>query len=87
MSINTNPFTSKNVAVTGKLTNYTRSGIHSRLLQLGAHPTSTISKHTHYIIVGSKAGSKLDKARALGVAILSECDFERMAEGDEHEDQ
>jgi len=50
-------------------------------------PASTISKHTHYIIMDSKAGNKLDKARALGVAILSECDFERMAEGDEHEDQ
>lgn len=87
MTTNINPFSGKNVAVTGKLNNYTRSSIHLRLLQLGAHPASTISKHTHYIIMDSKAGNKLDKARALGVAILSECDFERMAEGDEHEDQ
>lgn len=87
MSTYTNPFTGKNVAVTGKLNNYTRSGIDSRLLQLGVHPTSTISKHTHYIIVGSKAGNKLDKAHALGVAILSEYDFERMVDDDKYEDQ
>lgn len=87
MSTKTNPLTGKNVAVTGKLTNYTRSGIHSRLLQLGTHPTSAISRQTHYIIVGSKAGSKLDRARALGVAILSEYDFERIVDGDEYEDQ
>lgn len=87
MSTNTTPFAGKDVAVTGKLTNYTRNGIHARLLQLGAHPTSAIRRRTNYIIVGSKAGSKLDKARALGVTILSKYDFERMAEGDEYEDQ
>lgn len=82
MSVNTNPFIGKNVAVTGKLNNYTRNDIHKHLMELGAHPTSTVTRSTDYIIVGSKAGSKLDKARALGITILSEYDFERMAEGD-----
>lgn len=75
-----NKFTGKTVAVTGKLDNYTRSGIHSKLLELGAHPTSNVSRKTDYIIVGARAGNKLDRARALGVTILSEKEFEDMAD-------
>lgn len=75
-----NPFAGKSVVVTGKLDNYSRSGIQSRLLELGAHPTSTVSQRTDYIIVGAKAGNKLDKAKALGITILSEKEFEDMAD-------
>ena len=73
-------FGGKTVVVTGKLDNYTRSGIQSRLLELGAHPTSNVSRKTDYIIVGARAGSKLDRARALGITILSEKEFEDMAD-------
>lgn len=72
-------FLGKAVAVTGKLDNYTRDGIQTRLLELGARPTSAVSRKTDYIIVGAKAGGKLDKARALGITILSEKEFEDMA--------
>lgn len=58
-----NPFFGKNVVATGKLEGYTRDGIQTRLLQLGAKPTSSVSKNTDYLIVGEKAGSKLAKAR------------------------
>ena len=74
-----NPFTGKSIAITGKLDNYTRAGIKSRLLELGAKPVSAVSKRTGYLIVGEKPGSKLDKARTLGVPILSEREFEAMA--------
>lgn len=73
-------FAGKTVVVTGKLDNYSRSGIQSRLLELGAHPTSQISRKTDYIIVGARAGSKLDRAKALGITILSEKEFENMAD-------
>ena len=71
-----NPFIGKSVAVTGKLVNYTRAGIKDRLLDLGAHPTSSVSKRTGYLIVGEKPGSKLAKAQMLGISIMSEQEFE-----------
>lgn len=77
-----NAFVGKNVVVTGKLENYTRDSIQTRLLELGAKPTSVVSRRTGFLIVGSKAGSKLDRAKALGTTILSEIEFEDMA-GDE----
>ena len=80
MNIKTNPFSEKSVAVTGKLDNYTRNGIQTKLLELGAHPTSCVSRNTAYLIVGARAGSKLDKAKALGITILSEQEFEDMAD-------
>ena len=80
-SMNSNPFYGKTVVATGKLENYTRDGIQAKLLSLGAHPASTVSKNTDYLIVGEKAGSKLDKARKLGVTTLTEAQFEGMLAG------
>ena len=71
-----NPFTGKSVAVTGKLVNYTRAGIKARLLDLGAKPVSVVSMRTSYLIAGEKPGSKLDKARMLGIPVLLEQEFE-----------
>lgn len=79
MSIDTtNPFYGKTVVATGKLENYTRDGIQMRLLELGAKPSSSVSKNTDYLIVGEKAGSKLAKAQQLGVKTLTEQEFENM---------
>ena len=74
-----NPFAGKSVAVTGKLVNYTRADINARLLDLGAKPVSVVSTRTSYLIVGERPGSKLDKARLLGITILSEQESEDMA--------
>ena len=74
-----NLFEGKTVAVTGKLGNYTRSGIRARLLELGARPVSSVSRKTDYLIAGANAGSKLERARALGVKVLAEWEFEGMA--------
>ena len=78
MENTTNPFFGKTVVATGKLTNYTRDGIQTRLLQLGAKPASSVSKATDYLIVGEKAGSKLAKAQQLGIPTLTEQQFESM---------
>jgi DNA ligase (NAD+) len=73
-----NPFNGKTVVATGKLENYSRDGIQNKLLSLGAKPASSVSKTTDYLIVGEKAGSKLDKAVALGVTTLTEAQFEAL---------
>ena len=79
MNINTNnPFNGKIVVATGKLENYTRDGIQNKLLELGAHPASSVTKKTDYLIVGEKAGSKLAKAKQLGIKTLTEQEFENM---------
>lgn len=73
-----NPFFGKTVVATGKLVNYTRDGIQSKLLSLGAVPASSVTKKTDYLIVGEKAGSKLAKAQSLGIRTLTEEEFETM---------
>lgn len=75
---NNNPFAGKTVVATGKLMNYTRDGIQMKLLSLGAKPASSVTKKTDYVIVGDKAGSKRAKAEQLGIATLTEEEFEAM---------
>ena len=65
--------------VTGKVEPYTREGINAKIESLGAHAGSSVSSKTDYLICGQNAGSKLDKAQALGVKILSPAEFFRMA--------
>ena len=76
-----NPFEGKTVDATGKLENYTRDSIQTKLLSLGAKPASSVTKKTDYLIVGEKAGSKLEKAVALGIKTLTEQEFEDMLAG------
>jgi len=73
-----NAFFGKTVVATGKLTNYSRDGIQEKLLSLGATPTGSVSSKTDYLIFGEKAGSKLAKARNLGVTTITEAEFEAM---------
>lgn len=73
-----NPFQGKIMVATGKLENYTRDGIQEKLLELGADPKNAVSKKTDFLIVGEGAGSKLSKARELGVTVLTEDQFEAM---------
>jgi len=76
-----NPFAGRMVVVTGTLINFTRSTINARLETLGAKSGSSVSKNTDYLICGENAGSKLEKARVLGITILSEEQFVSMAKG------
>ena len=73
------PFTGLTIVVTGKVEPYTREGINAKIESLGAHAGSSVSSKTDYLICGENAGSKLDKAQALGVKILSPAEFFRMA--------
>lgn len=66
------PFAGKTLVATGKLEHFDRAGIEQKILSLGAKPGSSVSRKTDYVIAGEKAGSKLDKARELGVPVLSE---------------
>lgn len=70
-----NPFQGCTIVATGKLTNFTRDGINSKIYELGGKAGSSVSKNTDYLICGEKAGSKLAKAQSLGVTILSETEF------------
>lgn len=70
-----NPFQGCTIVATGKLMNFTRDGINSKIYELGGKPGSSVSRNTDYLICGEKAGSKLAKARSLGVTILSETEF------------
>ena len=75
-----NPFAGRTVVVTGTLVNFTRGSINAKIESLGAKAGSAVSKNTDYLICGENAGSKLDKARALNIPILSEQQFIEMAE-------
>ena len=77
MNVNNNTvFFGKTIVATGKLENYTRDEIQAKILSLGATPASSVTKKTDYVIVGEKAGSKLQKALNLGIRTLTEEEFE-----------
>lgn len=77
-SMEENPFVGCTMVVTGKVEPYTRSGINAKIESLGAVAGSSVTKKTDYLICGENAGSKLDKARALGIRVLSPGEFFQM---------
>ena len=78
-AVRENPFVGMNVVVTGKVEPYTRSGINEKIESLGAHAGSSVSKKTDYLVCGENAGSKLAKARELGIKVLTPAQFFQMA--------
>jgi DNA ligase (NAD+) len=72
----------KTVVLTGTLTQYTRDEATAQLEALGAKVAGSVSKKTDYVVAGSEAGSKLDKARALGVKVLDESGLASLLRGE-----
>ena len=75
---NNNPFTGCTIAATGKLENFTRDDINSRIISLGATASNSVTRKTDYLICGDKPGSKLVKAKELGITVLTEYEFLKM---------
>ena len=73
-TITNNKFQGKTIVITGSFENYTRDTMQAKLESMGAKVSSSVSKKTDYVMVGINAGSKLTKARDLGIEILSEND-------------
>ena len=69
------PLAGMSIVVTGTLTQFTRGEIKKRIEELGGKTSESVSKSTTFVVAGEEAGSKLDKAKKLGVEVLSEADF------------
>ncbi len=68
-------FSGKSVVFTGTLESLTREKASEEVLKRGGKVSGSVSKKTDYVVAGSEAGSKLEKAQKLGVRILSEAEF------------
>jgi len=71
----------KTFVLTGTLSSWTRDQAADLIRQAGGHVASSVSKNTDYLVVGENPGSKLDKARALGIPVLTEAEFRQLLEG------
>ncbi len=73
------PFAGKTFVLTGTLPTLKREEAAARIEALGGKVSSSVSKKTDYVLAGEEAGSKLEKARTLGITILDEPTFLQMA--------
>jgi DNA ligase (NAD+) len=74
------PIAGKTFVVTGTLERFSRKEIEDAIKRLGGKAAGSVSGNTDFLVAGEKAGSKLDKARKLGVQVLSEREFIDMAQ-------
>lgn len=71
-------FSGKTFVLTGTLTRYTRNDAKQLIENMGGNVSGSVSKKTDFVLAGSEAGSKLEKAQKLGVKIIDENEFENM---------
>ena len=77
-----NPFFGKTLVFTGTMPTLGRAEAKTMAQDVGAKVSGSVSKKTDYVIAGAEAGSKLEKAQALGVTVLDEADFLKMLKGE-----
>jgi len=66
--------------LTGTLSQFTREEAKEKIQSLGGRVTATVSKNTDYLVAGTSAGSKLEKARKLGITVLDEEALQKLME-------
>src|SRR5215469_16156471 len=71
----------KTFVLTGTLTYYTRDEAKKMIEDAGGKVTGSVSKKTDYVVAGEDAGSKLDKAKELGIAVINEEEMQRLITG------
>ena len=71
-------FSGKTFVLTGTLPTMKRSEASKIIEENGGKTSSSVSKKTSYVLAGEEAGSKLDKANALGIKIINEAEFKEM---------
>ena len=76
--VKSNKFAGKSFVFTGGLANRSREDAGELVKQHGGKVASSVSKKTDYVVVGADPGSKYDKAKELGVSILTEGEFEKL---------
>lgn len=69
-------------AVTGTLDDFTREGIRKYIKQFGGKVSDTISNKTNYLVLGKNPGSKLEKAKSMGIKVITENELRKIAEVD-----
>jgi len=72
------PLAGMTVVLTGTLANLSREDARALLEAAGAKVAGSVSRKTHYVVAGAEAGSKLDKARELGLSVLDEEGLQRL---------
>ncbi len=70
-------FRGKKFVVTGTLEHYSREEAKEAIRKLGGAVSNSVSKNTDFLVAGENPGSKLEKAKELGVTVLSEEEFRR----------
>lgn len=78
VKIDDHPFKGKSFVLTGTLNSFSRDQAAALIKERGGKVTDSVSKNTDYILVGTSPGSKLDKAKKLGVSLMEEAEFMKM---------